>query len=342
MSKRILVAGAGGYIGIGLCQHLVARGYQVIALDRFFFGRHQCNFETLPATLVIRGDIREIDVSLLEHIDAVVDLAGLSNDPAALISRHATYSINYEGALHLAQSAKKAGVKRYVYMSSASVYGRSGNDALTEEAACSPQSLYAELKLKVEDRLHALTDAHFQPVMLRNATVFGLAPRMRYDLVVNIMTYKAMREGVITLDGDGQQQRPFIHVRDVAEVILRALELDLDSVPERVFNTGGDGLNFSIRQIAECVASQVSASRIVTVPNNQDNRDYRLNFSRAREQLKFIPALSIEDGVREIVADLADKPHVETDPACFTASWYKHLLEWEQRLVGLSLQGRIL
>ncbi|MEN1833373.1 SDR family oxidoreductase [Pseudomonas lijiangensis] len=341
MSKKILVAGAGGYIGIVLCQLLVKSGYEVIAFDRFFFGRRNGDFE-LSSTLVIRGDIREIEASLLEHVDAVVDLAGLSNDPAALISRHATYSINYEGACHLARTAKEAGVKNYVYMSSASVYGRSGHEPLQEEAACVPQSLYAELKLKVENSLLALSDTHFQPVMLRNATVFGLAPRMRYDLVVNTMTHMAMREGVIRIDGDGCQQRPFIHVRDVGRAVLLALELDTELVPERIFNVGGDTLNYTIKQIAECVAQQVSSAQIIIAPNNADSRDYCLNFNRAREQLKFTPSIDIKAGIKEIVTELTTQANMPRDPSCFTAPWYKNLMEWEERLTRLSLRGRIL
>ncbi|MCL2892109.1 NAD-dependent epimerase/dehydratase family protein [Brenneria tiliae] len=342
MNSTILVAGAGGYIGIPLCRLLARRGYRVIALDRFFFGPFPHELAQALNIKVLRGDIRDITPAMFNGVDAVIDLAGLSNDPAALISADIAYSINYQGACHLARTARNAGIRRYVYMSSASVYGRAGAAPATEDSRCNPQSLYAQLKLQVEQALIDLNGEDFRPVILRNATVFGLSPRMRYDLSVNIMTLMAIREQRVVIDGDGRQQRPFIHVEDVGRAVLLALRLDLNGISDPVFNIGGDELNHDINGIAACIAAEIPAINVVHRPQSSDSRDYRLCFERAREQLGFLPTKSIGDGVREIAHALLNDRQAGNQPTCFTAQWYLSLIEWEKRLQSLSLNGRIL
>lgn len=341
MKNTILVAGAGGYIGIPLCHLLINQGYRVVAFDRFYFGQPVSEMPQSPEFHTLRGDIRHITPDILHNVEAVIDLAGLSNDPAAQISSTLTHAINYDGACHLANTAKKAGVQRYIYMSSASVYGRSGAESADEEMECKPQSLYAELKLNVERKLLQLRDTTFHPVILRNATVFGLAPRMRYDLSVNIMTRMAVREKFITIDGDGLQHRPFIHVQDVARAVLLALQLHHSRSKPCIFNIGGEALNHNITSIATIVAEEVPDVNIIHRPQSLDTRDYRLCFSRAKNTLGFLPTRSIRDGVREIVHVLTTDQLAGTQPTCFTAQWYTDLIEWEKRLQPLQLDGHL-
>ena len=191
----ILVAGAGGYIGIPLCNELLESGHSIVALDRYFFGKdHLKNISSDPRVTVRVEDIRNVDVEMFSNVDVVYDLAGLSNDASAEISPELTRSINYEGGIHLARTAKEAGVGRYIYSSSASVYGHGVQKQLAECDECRPQTLYAESKLKVEQALRNLAAPGFEVVIFRNATVFGLAPRMRFDLAINIMTMRAWTE----------------------------------------------------------------------------------------------------------------------------------------------------
>jgi nucleoside-diphosphate-sugar epimerase len=341
MNKTVLVTGAGGYIGIPMCAALEAAGYKVLAFDRFFFSDPVAQQQG-SKTLYVRGDTRYIERSLLEQVDAVVDLAGLSNDPAALLSSRLSESVNFTGACHLARVARQAGIGRYVYMSSASVYGRIGDSAADETSPCNPQSLYAQLKWKVEQELLELTTERFQPVMLRNSTVFGQAPRMRYDLAINSMTLDAVRHGVVNIDGDGRQRRPFIHVRDVANAVLAVLELDLQVIPERIFNLGCESLNHNISGIADMIVRCLPDIRMQYRPGSADSRDYHLDFSLAKRVLGFTPAFNIVDGITELSSHLINNPDAGTDPRSYTANWYQSLMEWDQRLSAVRLHGQLL
>jgi nucleoside-diphosphate-sugar epimerase len=201
---KVLVAGAGGYIGVPLCKRLVERGHTLIALDRFFFGRNRIDeIARNERAAVIVEDIRDFDPEILRGVAVVVDLAGLSNDASAEIDPELTRLINCGGGIRLARLAKEAGVRRYVYSSSASVYGHGVREHLTEHDECRPQTLYAESKLRVEEALAKLAGPGFETVVFRNSTVFGLAPRMRFDLAVNIMTLRAWKERVIYVMGSG-------------------------------------------------------------------------------------------------------------------------------------------
>lgn len=337
----VLVAGAGGYIGIPLCKRLIENGYRVVAFDRYFFGTHDVASALSPLALSVHGDTRTIPHSLLEQVDAVVDLAGLSNDPASMISPQLTRSINYDGACHLARVAKEVGIKRYIYMSSASVYGKSGSTAC-ETDDCRPQSLYAELKLSVEQALDAMRDDAFDPVIFRSATVFGLAPRMRFDLVINRMALMATHQRRIEVDGNGLQNRPFVHVEDVGKAILAVLNFDFGQIRQRTFNLGSDQLNYNIRSIAECVARLVPGTEIIHRPAAQDSRNYRLSFANLKDGLDFTPTRTVDDGVGEIVRHLETAETQIPDLTCYTTEWYMSLMEWEKRLDRIRLDGRVL
>jgi nucleoside-diphosphate-sugar epimerase len=340
---KVLVAGAGGYTGIPLSKTLLERGHSLVVLDRCFFGRDRLAAiaRDVNATILIE-DTRDFDPDVLSAVDVVVDLAGLSNDATAEIDPDLTRSINCEGGIRLARLAKEAGVRRYVYASSASVYGRGVRDGLTESDDCRPQSLYAQSKLRVEALLGELGDARFETVILRNATVFGLAPRMRFDLAVNIMTLRAWKERIVYIMGSGEQWRPFIHVKDFVRALVLGIEEAAELVAGEIFNVGGDDMNYQIGHLAQFVLDVIPHVTIHRIPDDPDRRSYNLSFAKARQRLGFEPSIRVHEGIVEIKQALERGLVSGDDPTCYTLQWYRSLLEWERRIKDLTLRGRLL
>lgn len=340
---KVLVAGAGGYIGIPLCAALLERGHSVIALDRYFFGKHRLGaIDANSSVTVLTEDTRNVGPGHFEGVDAVIDLAGLSNDASAEINPDLTRSINYDGGCHLARIAKEAGVRRYVYSSSASVYGHGVREELTETDECRPQTLYAECKARMEDYLQSLIAPGFDVVIFRNATVFGMAPRMRFDLAVNIMTLRAWKERVIYIMGGGAQWRPFVHVRDVTRALIHGLEEDRELVAGEIFNVGSSGMNYQIQQLAQFVLDVVPNVTIHRIPDDADKRTYSLSFAKIHQRLGYQPDIRVHEGIVEIKQALERGVLIGDDPTCYTLQWYRSLLEWDRRIKELSLHGRIL
>ncbi|HWM49434.1 MAG TPA: SDR family oxidoreductase [Xanthobacteraceae bacterium] len=339
--KKVFVSGAGGYIGVPLCEQLLKSNYDVIAFDRYFFGHDVLGHLSNEKFRSIVGDIRDIEPGLLEGVDAVIDLAGLSNDASAEIDVSLTQSINNAGGRHLASVAKAAGVRRYIYSSSASVYGHGAKSHLTETDPCHPQTEYARSKLAIETALKELQGADFETVILRNATVFGLARRMRFDLAVNIMTLRAWRDRVIYIMGGGEQWRPFIHVRDVVRAMQLALESPASIVSGEIFNVGSDSLNYQIKNLSQFVQDVIPNVTIHVIPDNPDLRDYHLSFEKIKRVLKFDDCIQVHEGIVEIKQALERGVIRGDDPRFYTLQWYSSIMEWEKRIKELSLKGRI-
>jgi nucleoside-diphosphate-sugar epimerase len=327
---RILIFGAGGYIGIPLAECLAECGHQVTAADRYFFGKYPRGCQ------IMRADIRSIcaDPAGWTGVDAIIDLAGLSNDASAEIDPDITRSINLDGAKNLATVAKQAGINRYIYSSSASVYGHGAHHDLKETDECKPLTLYAECKLRVEDHLRSLAGAGFQPTILRNATVFGPSKRMRFDLAVNIMTLRAWRDGVIYVMGGGEQWRPFICIDDVIAAFIHAVE---DAIPG-TYNIGHE--NLTIKDVSKIVKEKISKVKIHSIPDDVDKRSYHIAFARAAD-CGFKAKYQIRD-VIPIMISMLKKGQLVDDPTCYTLQWYKSLLEWDNRLNEIRMEGRIL
>jgi len=340
---KVMVAGAGGYIGVPLCHKLLDKGHSVVALDRFFFGKSRIgDLNKNSRAAIMTEDIRNVTPDMLAGIDAVIDLAGLSNDAAAEIDPELTRSINCEGGMHLARSAKEAGVRRYVYSSSASVYGRGVHERLTETDECQPQTLYAESKLQVEDLLGKLAAPGFEIVIFRNATVFGLAPRMRFDLAINIMTLRAWKERVIYIMGGGEQWRPFVHVGDVVRALVQGVEEDASVVAGEIFNVGGDDMNYQIQHLAQFVLDVIPNVAVHRIPDDPDKRTYNLSFAKIKQHLGFEPAIRAHEGIVEIKQALDRGAISADDPTFYTLQWYRSLLDWDRRIKELVLHDRIL
>ena len=341
--KTIFVTGAGGYIGIPLCGKLLERGHRVVAYDRFFFGKDKFgDLADTPGLEIRTGDIRTLSGEALRGVDTMIDLAGLSNDLSAEMDTDITRQINFDGCARIAGIARKAGVSRYIFASSASVYGHGTKLRLEEGDACHPQTLYAKSKLHVENRLRELSGPDFETVIFRNATVFGLAPRMRFDLAVNIMTLRAWKDRVIYVMGGGQQWRPFVHVNDVAGIMAMSVEADAATVAGEVFNVGDESMNFQISQIAQCVVDVIPNVRIHDIPDDPDKRTYNLSFAKIRGRLGFRPSVEVRDGVAEIKQALERGAVNGGDPACYTLQWYKSLQAWKRRIDELAEGGAIL
>lgn len=325
MNARIAVTGAGGYIGSVMVGELLRHGYKIRAIDAFYFGLSPLDkYAGHPKLEIVKQDIRLIDHRAYADCDYAIDLAALSNDPSGDLDPELTRSINERGRIRAAMAAKRAGIRRYLFASSCAVYGAGQDMFLAEDTTLRPLTVYAQTCARAEEVVLSLNADHFTATALRNATVFGLSPRMRFDLVVNQMTFDAMDRGRITVGGDGSQWRPVVHVRDVVSAFLGALRAPAGIVGGEAFNVGWD--NRQIVDIALAVKNTVATpSAIEFMPGGLDRRDYHVSFAKAREYFGFNAKHRIEDAVIEIQSAIAGDV-LRNTPACNTVKWYKMLL----------------
>jgi len=341
---KFLVTGGGGYIGSILVEMILDAGHSVDVFDRFYFG--DAKFVRLAAEgkplRLIRGDMRAISVSVVQGHDVVVDLAGLSNDPSADLSSRLTEEINYSAAIRLAHLAREAGVPRLVYASSCSIYGEAdGAGVRNEDAELRPVSLYAKVKARVDTELRAMASPSFIVTTLRNATVYGVSSRMRFDLVVNMMTLHAFRDRRIFILGGGHQWRPLVHLKDVSQAFLLAAEAPASVVNGQAFNIGDNDQNYEVITIAGRVAALVPNTQIERVPDDRDKRSYRVGFDKAKNALGFKPQFSVDDGIRETLNAL-QTGLVEESIKTRTVEYYRYLIDAEQIVKSLSIDGSVI
>lgn len=299
---RVLMTGHDGYIGAVLAPFLVAEGHEVVGLDTRYY--RDCGFgDDAPRIPVIERDLRDVRASDLEGFDAVMHLAALSNDPVGDLNPECTYDINHHASIRLARAAKQAGVGRFLFSSSCSVYGASSpDDILDEQASFSPITAYAESKVAVEHDLLELADDKFSPTFLRNATVYGVSPRLRGDIVVNNLVGWAVTTGKVHLKSDGTPWRPLIHVEDVCRAFAAILTAPRDAIHAEAFNVGAQGENYRIRTVAEMVQKAVPGSEVSFAEGaGADPRCYRVDFSKiARMVPAFRPTWNVERGINQL------------------------------------------
>src|SRR3989440_7366925 len=306
--RRVLVTGGAGFIGSHLTRMLLDRGYHVRILDRFDYGRSGIEGLQHPRLEVIQGDIcnsRTVSQAVRD-VDGVLALAAIVGDPACNLDPEETIDLNYAATKVLIEACTFYGVRRVVFASSCSVYGASNHDLLTEQSRLNPVSLYARTRVLSESILFDRA-GEVEPVVLRLSTVFGLSPRMRFDLVVNTLTVRAVADGGITIIG-GNQWRPNVHCRDAARAFIAALEAPAERVAGEIFNGGGDALNHTITGLGARVAEIVGDVQIARQRDGNDLRDYRVSFAKIRRVLGFEPEWTVAAGIREVAAAVRAEP----------------------------------
>jgi nucleoside-diphosphate-sugar epimerase len=283
--RRVLVTGTEGYLGALLAPELIRQGYEVVGLDTGFYKERTLYENVGTTTATLAKDLRHVEVKDLKDVDAVVHMAELSNDPAGQLAPTITYEINHKGSIHLAKLARKAGVKRFVYMSSCSVYGASQGGEVTEESSVNPQTAYAICKTLVERDVKPLARNGFSPTFMRNATAYGASPRMRFDIVLNNLAGLAWTTKEIKMTSDGTPWRPLVHGLDIARAIIAVLQAPTEAVHNEVFNVGETSHNYRVREIAELVGEVFPGCRVSFGSPSQDNRSYRVSFEKIRKHL---------------------------------------------------------
>jgi nucleoside-diphosphate-sugar epimerase len=300
---RVLLTGHNGYIGSVMTPTLQAAGHEVLGLDTYFFERCSLGENGQEVVGSLRKDIRDATAADLEGFDAVVHLAALCNDPLGDMNPGWTYDINHAASVHLARLAREAGVKRFLYASSCSLYGAADEQAiLTEDAPFNPLTPYAISKVRTEEDISRLADESFSPVFMRNATAYGVSPRLRADIVLNNLVGWAYTTGKVRILSDGRPWRPIVHIEDISNAFAAALVAPREAIHNQAFNVGVDGENYQVRELAEIVEQTVPDCSVEYAgQGGPDPRNYRVDFSKLTRTLTgFQPKWNARRGAREL------------------------------------------
>ena len=337
---RVLITGGAGYIGSVLTELLLDQGYSVTVLDRLFFGKTLDTLKDSHRLRIVRDDIRWVNSEIFNGVDAVLDLAAISNDPAGELDPEKTIDINHKGRAGIARLAKENKVKRYILASSCSIYGFQ-EGILNENSPVNPLTTYAEANYEAEKSVIPLGDENFSVTVLRQATVYGLSKRMRFDLAINGMTLGIFKTGRIPILRDGTQWRPMVHIKDTSRAFQLMLESPTEKINGQIFNVGSDDQNFQILPMARRIAEANMVPFEYDWYGDPDHRSYRVSFDKIHSTLGYETKNTVEQASQDIFnglrfGSLTDGPQTRT------VDWYSQLLHWKSTLDEIELNDVLL
>jgi len=339
MTKNLLVTGAAGFVGSVLTTSLVEKNYHIKCLDRFFFGDEYLSQKKFFNNVeLICDDIRWFDSSILKDVDIVLDLAALSNDPVGELNPEKTYEINYKGRSRVASLCKDIGVPQYILASSASVYGQQ-NSIVDENSTVNPLTAYSKANRLAEIDVLKLNDKDFSTTVLRFSSIYGLSPRMRFDLAVNSLVLDFFNTGKISVHGKSNT-RPFLHIKDAVRAYHLAIEAKKDLISGEILNVGSDTQNYSILNLAKEVGDSITDNYVLEAKDTPDNRSYSASFAKIKDTLDFETKYSVSQGSIEIFKSLKEGT-LKFNKKMITLQWYKHILSDPELNKKLSINGKV-